>query len=93
VTTMDVPAGQEVNFFIDVDLSSFSAEQVWVDFTIEGDDVGEDPDVESKRYTLRSPGVDDSDATNYLMWALIAMLIFAIYYFTRGGIRRPGAPF
>ena len=93
VTTMDVPAGEEVNFFIDVDLSSLGAEQVWVDFTIEGDDVGANPDIESKRYTLRSPGVDDSDATNYLMWALIAMLIFAIYYFTRGGIRRPGAPF
>jgi hypothetical protein len=91
--TMDVLAGQEVEFFVNVDFTSLSAGQIEMDFTLEGEDVGENPDSEYKRITLRTPSIDDSTATGALMWVLLVMLLIAGWYLTKGGSRRPGAPF
>ena len=91
--TMDVLVGQEVDFFLNVDFTSFSPEQIEIDFTLEGDDAGDDPDSVYKRITLRSPSIDDSTATGAIMWVLLAMLLIAGWYLTKGGSRRPGAPF
>ena len=88
-------AGAEVIYFIDVNFTSFGPEQIWIDFTIEDEDqeFANDPAVKSKRYTLKSPAIDDSTATNVIMYALAIMLLVALFYLTRGGTRRPGAPF
>ncbi len=93
--TLDILAGAEVIYFIDVNFTTFGPEQIWIDFTIEDEDqeFANDPAVKSKRYTLKSPAIDDSTATNVIMYGLAIMLIIAAIYLTRGGTRRPGAPF
>ena len=93
--TLDILAGAEVIYFIDVNFTTFGPEQIWIDFTIEDEDqeFANDPAVKSKRYTLKSPAIDDSTATNVIMYALAIMLLVALFYLTRGGTRRPGAPF
>jgi hypothetical protein len=93
--TLNILAGAEVIYFIDVNFTTFGPEQIWIDFTIEDEDqeFANDPAVKSKRYTLKSPAIDDSTATNVIMYGLAIMLIIAAIYLTRGGTRRPGAPF
>jgi len=93
--TIDVAAGNEEFVFIDLDMTSFNQpDDIWIDFILEGDDVSEESErFDPKRYTMKSPAVDDSTATSSIMWVLVAMLLLAGWYLTRGGSRRPGAPF
>ena len=59
----------------------------------EGQEFGEEPETVSKRYSLKAPGVDDSTATTVIGVVLALILLFVLWYFTRSGSRRPGAPF
>ena len=53
----------------------------------------EEPEKVRKRYALKAPGVDDSTATTVIGVVLALILLFVLWYFTRSGSRRPGAPF
>lgn len=91
----DVPAGQKVTYYVDMDLTDFGPGQKWFDFEIstEGQELGEEPEVSSKRFTLKAPAVEDDTPTTVIGVILAALLILVAWYFTRSGSRRPGAPF
>ena len=94
--TQDVLSGDTVRYLIDIDLTDFDGpSQEWFDFEIEteGQEFGEEPETVSKRYSLKAPGVDDSTATTVIGVVLALILLFVLWYFTRSGSRRPGAPF
>jgi len=94
--TQDVLSGDTVRYLIDIDLTDFDGpSQEWFDFEIEteGQEFGEEPETVSKRYSLKAPGVDDSTATAVIGVVLALILLFVLWYFTRSGSRRPGAPF
>ena len=95
-TTQNIGAGEIVNFIITVNLTKFDTpDQVWIDFEIltDGQELAEPPEIFPKRYTLKAQAVDDSTATNVIGVILLSILIFVLWYFTRSGPRRPGAPF
>ena len=94
--TQDVLSGDTVRYLIDINLTDFDGpSQEWFDFEIEteGQEFGEEPETVSKRYSLKAPGVDDSTATTVIGVGLALILLFVLWYFTRSGTRRPGAPF
>ena len=94
--TKDVLSGDTVRYLIDINLTDFDGpSQEWFDFEIEteGQEFGEEPEKVSKRYSLKAPGVDDSTATTVIGVVLALILLFVLWYFTRSGSRRPGAPF
>ena len=94
--TQDVLSGDSVTYLLDIDLTDFeSSSQKWFDFEIASEDqeFGEEPETLSKRYTLKSPAVDDSTPTTVIGIILAIILVFVLWYFTRSGSRRPGAPF
>ena len=94
--TKDIRAGESVNFIITVNLTKFDTpDQVWIDFEIltDGQELAEPPEIFPKRFTLKAQAVDDSTATNVIGVILLSILIFVLWYFTRSGSRRPGAPF
>ena len=94
--TQDVLSGDTVRYLIDINLTDFDGpSQEWFDFEIEteGQEFGEEPETVSKRYSLKAPGVDDSTATTVIGVVLALILLFVLWYFTRSGTRRPGAPF
>ena len=93
--TNDVAAGQEVTFYVEIDLSDFGPGQKWFDFEIssEGQEFGEDPEIASKRFTLKAPAVESDTPTTVIGVILAGLLILVAWYFTRSGSRRPGAPF
>ena len=93
--TNDVPAGEEVTYIIDVDLRGIAPSQQWFDFVIspEGQEFIEQPEEMNKRYTLKTPPVEDTTPTTVLGLVLIVLLALVMWYFTRSGSRRPGAPF
>ena len=94
--TQNIGAGEIVNLTIMINLTKFDGpSQEWFDFEIETEDqeFAEIPDIVSKRYTLKAQAVDDSTATNVIGIVLLSILIFVLWYFTRSGSRRPGAPF
>ena len=94
--TQDVLSGDTVRYLIDINLTDFDGpSQEWFDFEIETEaqEFGEEPETVSKRYSLKAPGVDDSTATTVIGVVLALILLFVLWYFTRSGSRRPGAPF
>lgn len=93
--THDVPAGEEVTFIIDVDLRGLGPSQQWFDFEIspEGQEFIEQPEEVNKRYTLKAPPVEDTTPTTVIGLVLIVLLSLVLWYFTKSGSRRPGAPF
>lgn len=94
--TQDVLSGDSVTYLIDVNLTDFDGpSQEWFDFEIvtEGQEFSEEPEIVSKRYSLKAPAVDDSTATTVIGVVLALILVFVVWYFTRSGSRRPGAPF
>ena len=94
--TQDVLSGDTVTYLIDINLTDFDGpSQEWFDFEIEseGQEFGEEPETVSKRYSLKAQGVDDSTPTTVIGIVLAIILVFVVWYFTRSGPRRPGAPF
>ncbi len=94
--TQDVLSGDSVTYLIDINLTDFDGpSQEWFDFEIstEGQEFGEEPETVSKRYSLKAQAVDDSTPTTVIGIILAIILVFVVWYFTRSGSRRPGAPF
>ena len=94
--TQDVLSGDSVTYLIDINLTDFEGpSQEWFDFEIstEGQEFGEEPEIVSKRYSLKAQAVDDSTPTTVIGIILALILVFVVWYFTRSGSRRPGAPF
>ena len=94
--TQDVLSGDSVTYLIDINLTDFDGpSQEWFDFEIstEGQEFGEEPETVSKRYSLKAQAVDDSTPTTVIGIVLAIILVFVVWYFTRSGSRRPGAPF
>ena len=94
--TQDVLSGDSVTYLIDINLTDFDGpSQEWFDFEIstEGQEFGEEPETVSKRYSLKAQAVDDSTPTTVIGIILALILVFVVWYFTRSGSRRPGAPF
>ncbi len=94
--TQDVLAGDSATYLIDVNLTNFDGPSTeWFDFEIitEGQEFTEAPEIVSKRYSMKAPAVDDTTATTVIGVVLALILVFVVWYFTRSGSRRPGAPF
>ena len=94
--TQAVLSGDSVTYLIDINLTDFDGpSQEWFDFEIstEGQEFGEEPETVSKRYSLKAQAVDDSTPTTVIGIILAIILVFVVWYFTRSGSRRPGAPF
>ena len=93
--TQDVLSGDTVTYLIDIDLTDFGPSPEWFDFEIssEGQEFGQEPETVSERYTLKAQAFDDSTPTTVIGIILAVILVFVLWYFTRSGPRRPGAPF
>ena len=93
--TQDVLSGDTVTYLIDIDLTDFGPSPEWFDFEIssEGQEFGQEPETVSERYTLKAQAFEDSTPTTVIGIILAVILVFVLWYFTRSGPRRPGAPF